>query len=382
MEDHDKALGTASVVAGALAAAGYAIPFAGWVLAAAGIVTQMLTKEGDYVASRSAAGNKMKTAAGDLIDEMMLSNNQAEMDSAIAKFNVGKGNYSVENGFGAYELDTTKINANMLPMMAAKKAEFAGQLTPEQIARTKKPFQERYDKRTQEAIDTYAFVNSEAEKDKGHGMAHEFAHLYGSRIPQATLDARVSGDAGKSRQTKVEAAYAALAKAGVSAADADQMMKSGNALRVPGMPEGSWTTFSEGPASSEPWQAPPAAQPAQPPPLPDRSPGNVGGRQVVTSLYEGVLGRGPDAAGLPAWEKALGEMGPTQIVRGFFGSPEYNVASKSPEQIVTDLYEGVLGRSPDPAGLPAWVAAYNQHGLDVIIQGFVQSPEGKARLGG
>ncbi|MCJ2144259.1 DUF4214 domain-containing protein [Methylobacterium sp. E-066] len=54
----------------------------------------------------------------------------------------------------------------------------------------------------------------------------------------------------------------------------------------------------------------------------------------------------------------------------------------SPDGEIFALYEGILGRAPDAAGGQSWVAALNAGtSLHDITQAFLDSPEGQARLG-
>ena len=108
------------------------------------------------------------------------------------------------------------------------------------------------------------------------------------------------------------------------------------------------------------------------------SPNDLAGQ--VYRLYEGTLNRGPDPEGLAAWVHQLNVGTSLQtVVDGFVGSPEFQAhyGSLSNSDFVTLLYNNVLDRNPDQAGLDAWVGLLNS-GQDTraqVVLGFSQSPE-------
>lgn len=94
--------------------------------------------------------------------------------------------------------------------------------------------------------------------------------------------------------------------------------------------------------------------------------GKVGGavqaladrKDPITSMYQNLLGRAPDAAGAAGWNAQMqaGVPLPT-IAAGFTGSQEFAAnAGSNPVSSVTSLYESLLGRAPDPTGLIGWGA--------------------------
>ena len=100
--------------------------------------------------------------------------------------------------------------------------------------------------------------------------------------------------------------------------------------------------------------------------------------RFVIRMYNVVLGRTPDQAGLDYWvnslmnkEKAAGE-----IVDGFFNSQEYKNFDKSNWSIVNDCYYAMLDRWADEEGEEYWV-----NRLDIgmtqqtVLHGFVRSQE-------
>src|SRR6185312_7441763 len=74
----------------------------------------------------------------------------------------------------------------------------------------------------------------------------------------------------------------------------------------------------------------------------------------VYRVYEATLGRAPDQAGLTNWVHQLNGGASLQgVVDGFVGSTEFqnDYGQVSDSQFVTLLYQNVLHRSPDQAGL-------------------------------
>jgi uncharacterized delta-60 repeat protein len=71
---------------------------------------------------------------------------------------------------------------------------------------------------------------------------------------------------------------------------------------------------------------------------------------IVTHLYEDLLGRAPDSTGLYAWAGSLDQkrMTQSQIVTGFLQSTEYHTHT------IQALYATYLHRSADPTGLVFW----------------------------
>jgi hypothetical protein len=85
----------------------------------------------------------------------------------------------------------------------------------------------------------------------------------------------------------------------------------------------------------------------------------------VDGLYEHVLNRAPDSAGLQGWVNFLVDGGTYNAAEAaFIASPEY--ASHFPDgpqnqsDFVTAVYQTVLNRAPDSAGMQGWLNALNQ----------------------
>jgi hypothetical protein len=105
--------------------------------------------------------------------------------------------------------------------------------------------------------------------------------------------------------------------------------------------------------------------------------GALDNTQFVTLLYNNVLGRAPDPAGLAGWVSLLdGGYTRGQVLLGFSDSAEYQAAMAN-EVFVTMMYAGMLRRTPEPAGFAGWVqflddATYTR---EQVINGFFLSTE-------
>ena len=100
--------------------------------------------------------------------------------------------------------------------------------------------------------------------------------------------------------------------------------------------------------------------------------------QFVERMYTMVLGRNSEAAGFEYWKSRIlsGETTGATCAYGFFESAEYRGFNTSNEQYVRTLYNVVLGRECDPAGLQYWLNFLAQGTPRVnILAGFVGSQE-------
>ncbi len=101
-------------------------------------------------------------------------------------------------------------------------------------------------------------------------------------------------------------------------------------------------------------------------------------QQFVRRLYELVLGRTPDTTGFNNWVNALNAQTTTgaEVAYGFIFSSEYQNKNTSNKEFVTMLYNTILGRTPDSAGLSSWVSQLDngctRYG---IFAGFIGSTE-------
>ncbi len=82
----------------------------------------------------------------------------------------------------------------------------------------------------------------------------------------------------------------------------------------------------------------------------------------VQRLYEGLLGRAGDTGGLVQFTAIAAASGTSAVADAILGSPEFAQAHGAPAGLsdtgfVTLLYNGLLGRAPDAGGLASHVAA-------------------------
>jgi hypothetical protein len=97
----------------------------------------------------------------------------------------------------------------------------------------------------------------------------------------------------------------------------------------------------------------------------DGSDGDLG---ACYRLYAAALGRTPDESGLRHWLEALSEgLGRDALADAFVASEEFEAAlgdAAADEDFVAGLYDRVLGRAPDAAGLAHWVDRLGEEGFD------------------
>jgi hypothetical protein len=109
--------------------------------------------------------------------------------------------------------------------------------------------------------------------------------------------------------------------------------------------------------------------------------GALSNTQFVTLVYRNVLDRAPDQAGLDAWLAFLGKGASRgEVMAGFTESEEFrNKTANSVEVIM--MYEGMLRRAAEPAGLTAWLNYLNAGNTSIpLISGFLNSAEYRTRF--
>jgi Domain of unknown function (DUF4214) len=102
----------------------------------------------------------------------------------------------------------------------------------------------------------------------------------------------------------------------------------------------------------------------------------------VDGFYATYLGRAADAPSRASWVGALlGGMSEAEVAVGFLTSEEYRLAHPSTTAYLTGLFTDVLGRDPDPDGLAAWQRAA-QGGLSraALADAFLKSGEAQLQL--
>jgi hypothetical protein len=110
--------------------------------------------------------------------------------------------------------------------------------------------------------------------------------------------------------------------------------------------------------------------------------GALGNSQFVTLVYNNVLGRAPDAAGLSFWTGQLnsGAMSRGAVMLAFSESAEYRGLIAN-EVYVTMMYTGMLRRSPDPGGFNFWVSYLDSGNSGLALTGgFITSAEYRSRF--
>lgn len=117
------------------------------------------------------------------------------------------------------------------------------------------------------------------------------------------------------------------------------------------------------------------------------------GADPISGLYQSILGRAPDAAGLQYWQQQLANGTPlSSIQQQFQNTPEAQTRTSqlAPAQNsninttndpITGLYQSVLGRTPDAGGLQYWQSQLaSGKSLQDIQSQMMQSPEYQQRF--
>ncbi len=108
---------------------------------------------------------------------------------------------------------------------------------------------------------------------------------------------------------------------------------------------------------------------------------NPGIPQFVSRLYNQVLGRAPESAGLNSNVMALVVKAETaeSVAKNFFGSEEYALKNTRNATYVKDLYAVFMGRDADEAGLSFWVSCMTDQGAsrEWVLSEFAKSEEFK-----
>lgn len=104
-----------------------------------------------------------------------------------------------------------------------------------------------------------------------------------------------------------------------------------------------------------------------------------GVEDFVRRLYQVVLQREPDAAGLADWCDALtsGRAQGAETAAGFYDSIEFKKRDISDSDYVEMLYTSIMGRSSDAAGKADWLKLLQEKGVtrNYVLSGFLMSPE-------
>lgn len=101
-------------------------------------------------------------------------------------------------------------------------------------------------------------------------------------------------------------------------------------------------------------------------------------RQTVTEVYQRVLRREPDPAGRDFWaEQLLVHPNVEALTLAVVMVPEFS-GQRDDRAFVTDLYDRILGRPADQAGVEYWLGEL-AGGRERVASRFVRSPENRDR---
>ncbi len=109
-------------------------------------------------------------------------------------------------------------------------------------------------------------------------------------------------------------------------------------------------------------------------------------RVSIRRFYLDTLDREPDAAGLAHWTGQVksGKQTLAAVAARFYSSNEYHVnAGGTDATWAADVYEEVLGRTPDAGGLAFWLGRTQSKGRLVVaaeIYGSVESRRDRVRV--
>lgn len=113
--------------------------------------------------------------------------------------------------------------------------------------------------------------------------------------------------------------------------------------------------------------------------------GNAG---LAYRLYKAAFDRTPDKAGLGYWINEMDHGASLQdVAQSFVSSAEFqtlNGSNPGNRDLAASLYQHVLGRAPDQAGLDYWTAQLDTHALkpNEVLASFSESAENKIALAG
>jgi hypothetical protein len=99
--------------------------------------------------------------------------------------------------------------------------------------------------------------------------------------------------------------------------------------------------------------------------------------ELIREAYEGVLGREPEEEALEAYAGSFKELGMGGLIRELSESSEAWEKQKGAhaEELIRDVYEGVLGRDPEEVALKAYEESYKGLGTSGLIQELAGSQE-------
>ncbi len=108
--------------------------------------------------------------------------------------------------------------------------------------------------------------------------------------------------------------------------------------------------------------------------------GNLDNTAFVNLVYQNVLGRAPDSAGLAYWVGQVSAVGRPAVMNQFIRSAEYDTKVRA-RACADLLYMGFLRRDPDPNGAAYWSGVLaDPAALPGAIATFIGSSEYRARF--
>jgi hypothetical protein len=105
-------------------------------------------------------------------------------------------------------------------------------------------------------------------------------------------------------------------------------------------------------------------------------------------IYQAAFARTPDAAGLGFWMSAMDKgQSLLSVSQGFVASNEFKTiygANPTSTEIVSKIYENVLHRPGEDAGIKFWAGVLDSKSATVaeVLMGFSESPENQTALVG
>lgn len=103
---------------------------------------------------------------------------------------------------------------------------------------------------------------------------------------------------------------------------------------------------------------------------------------VAASLFRAVLGRSPDAEWIAGAADQVRRNQTRETIQGLLGSQEFRERrqNRSPEDLLRDFYQGLLGREPDASGARRYRAAMHEGRHEDVIRDILDSREFRDRL--
>lgn len=103
---------------------------------------------------------------------------------------------------------------------------------------------------------------------------------------------------------------------------------------------------------------------------------------IAVSLFRSVLARDPDDQWIAAASEQVRRNQTTDQIRSLLRSPEFNQRRQtvSPNGLLRDIYQGLLGRDPDPAGVRRYLDNVQRGEFEDVIREILDSREFRERI--